>query len=131
MKRIFLIAIILLTIGIGVYAQERANNPTPDALRREAQDFLNQARNTETELESTLEEIKARNRTSTEAFTFDRLKNDILRLEARIHAEEQSIKETHDRGYRVSATRIDQIENLINLHKQRLRELEVLISRLQ
>ena len=62
-------AIILLIIGIGVHAQQRSNNPAPDELRREAQDFLNQARDTEAELESSLANLKFRFNPSHSIFT--------------------------------------------------------------
>ena len=129
MKRILLIAVVLLMVGIAVYAQQGgAEPPTSSQTKQNAQQYLNQAKSNLKEFEDTLADLKDRNGSNKDSYTFNRLKNEIDRIEATISSEEKSVRGSLDRGTKVNSQVIDRIENFINQHREKVDELEAFVS---
>jgi len=119
MKRVFLIASILLLTGIAAYAQQAAGQT-----RQDAQQFLSQSRSKLSEFESSLSTLKERNGSTEGSYTIMRLRTEIERLENVISSEERAITASLDRGNRVSSQVMDRMENSINQYRDRLDDLE-------
>ena len=129
MKRILLVAVVLLVVGTVVSAQQGgAEPPTRSQTKQNAQEYLKQAKDNAQEFEDTLADLKERNGSNKDSYTFNRLKSDIDRIEAMINSEEKSIRGSLDRGTKVNSEVIGRIENFINQHREKVDELEAFVS---
>jgi len=129
MKRILLTALVFLTIGIMAYAQQRASgNSASNQIKQNAQQYLNQAQSNNSEFQATLDDLKDRNGNNRDAYTFNRLKTQIERIEATINAEQKSISSSLDKGSKVNTEVMNRIENFINQHSEKIQELEEFIA---
>ena len=133
MKRILFITAVLLITGTIIYAQQQAQQggstiPTSNQTKQNAQQYLDQAKSNNSEFLSMLDDLKARNGSNKDSYTFNRLKSEIERIEATITSEEKSIKASLDRGTKVNTEVMDRIENFINQHSAKLQELEEFVS---
>ena len=124
MKRILLAVVILLAAGIFAYAQQPTSNQTKQA----AQQFLTESRANESQFETTLNDLIARNRNNLDAITFNQLKAEIDRLSALIDSEETRAGHSLDRGARVSSELMNRIQRLLDQHKSKTAELESFIA---
>ena len=129
MKRILLIAIVFLMAGIAVSAQQGgAEPPTSSQTKQNAQQFLNQVKTNHKDYEDTLADLKARNGSNKDAYTFNRLKGEIERIEATINSEQKAIRSSLDRGTKVNTEVMGRIENFINQHREKMDELDSFVS---
>ena len=129
MKRILLVAVVLLMVGTVVSAQQGgAEPPTSSQTKQSAQQFLNQVKTNHKEYEDTLEDLKARNGSNKDAYTFNRLKGEIERIEATINSEQKAIRSSLDRGTKVNTEVMGRIENFIIQHKEKMDELDAFVS---
>lgn len=129
MKRMFFITVFLLSAGFAVFAQQAAAaNPSSSQTKQNAQQYLNQAKSNAQQYESTLQDLKARNLSNKDAYTFNRLKGEIDKLESSIDSEEKSISTILDRGTKVTTEVMDRIERMIGQHKAKVDELDKFIS---
>ena len=129
MKRIFLAVIILLVIGTVAYAQQAGGNlPTSAQTRQSAEQYLSQARSNSSNFEGNLADLRSRNGSNNAASAFARLRAEIDQLEAMINSERTNIETRLDRGTRVSDEVLNRFERLLDQHKIKITELEVLIA---
>ena len=128
MKRIFLASVILLVISIAVFAQqttlESTNRPTSGQTKEEARDYLNQGRSFATQFDASQAELNTRNTSNNDMHTFNRLKDELDRLEAAITQEQNRRAASLDKGLKVEQDSIDSIQALIDQYKAKLAELE-------
>ena len=124
MKRISLIAIMLLVISMAVFAQSAGGPPQTAEVMQNAQQTLSQGRTNSSQFESTLADLKARNTSNLDADTYNRLKNEIEQLEFQINVEQTRIRSRLDRGTKVNLAMFDRVQRLIDQHKAKLTELE-------
>ena len=126
MKRISLIAIILLVACTVVFAQQSGGSslPTSAQTKQSAQQSLTQGRTNSSQFESGLNDLKARNQSNMDLDAYNRLKSEIDQLEAQIITEQTRIGTTLDRGAKVSPALLDRVQRLIDQHKTKLEELE-------
>ena len=116
--------VILLAVGSFAYAQQ----PTANQTKQAAQQYLGEARTSESQYESTLSDLIARNRNNHDAVTFNQLKAEIDRLATLIESEENRVGASLDKGARVSAELMERIQRLLDQHKRKTAELENFIS---
>ena len=129
MKRILLTTVLLLIVGVFMYAQQGGSEPPQSAQTKQtAQQYLSQAKSNSSQFESTLADLKARNTSNKDAYNFNRLRNEIDRLESTINSEQKSMRANLDRGIRVNSDAMNRIENFINQHKAKIAELEYFVS---
>jgi predicted nucleic acid-binding Zn-ribbon protein len=130
MKRVLLITIMLLSIGIMVYAQQADGSslPTSAETKQNAQQVLTQARTNSSEFESILASLRLQNTSNSDADSYRKLKLNIDQLELRIKKEEAQIQGLLDKGQRVSSTMMDEIQRLIDQHKTAMAEMESFVS---
>ena len=130
MKRLLLTAVILLAAASFVNAQQQgaASPPTSNQTIQAARQYLTQARANGAEYEAALNDLIARNRSNLDAITFNRLRNEIDRLESVIASEEAQLGASLDRGNKVSAEAINRIQRMIDQHTLKTQELEDFIS---
>lgn len=129
MKRSFLITVLLLLTSFAVFAQQAATaNPSSSQTKQNAQQYLNQAKSNSQQYESALQDLKARNMSNKDSYTFNRLKSDIDKLETSINTEQKSIGAILDRGTKVTTEVMDRIERMIGQHKAKVNELETFVS---
>ena len=132
MKRILLAAVILLVAGMMVYAQQAAtqgtSRPSSSQIKQTAQQYLTQAKSNSSQFESTLNDLDARNVSNKDAETFNRLKNEIDRLENMINTEQARIGGNLEGGQRLDSELLNRIQRLIDQHKAKLAELEAFIG---
>ena len=129
MKRIFLITVLFVMAATVMYAQQAASDrPTSSQTKQNAKDYLNQAQQNAKGYEETLADLKDRNGSNKDSYTFNRLKGEIDRIEATINSEEKSIRASLDRGTKVTSEVINRIESFINQHKEKVAELEAFVS---
>ncbi|MDR0497361.1 MAG: hypothetical protein LBH42_07090 [Treponema sp.] len=126
MKRIFLIAVILLVIGTAVYAQ--AVNPTSSQTKQSAQQLSTQSKTNSSQFDSALNELRARFTGNNDFETYTKLKYEIERIEKLINAEESRLKGILDGGRRVDSQLLDNIQRLIHQHKTKIAELDAFIA---
>ena len=115
---------VLLAAGAIAYAQS-AGNPT----KQDMQNYLNKAKDNTSQYDSKLQDLKSKNNSGGDIHTFIRLKDEIDRLESRIQTEINNITATHDRGNTVSSQIMDNLERMIDQHKQKVAELDALVAR--
>ena len=129
MKRILLAALILFTVGAIVYAQQQGSNyPSSAETRRDAQQYVSQARANADQYESNLADLRERNSDNSYAFNFFRLRDEIKHLESMITAERNNIEARLDTGTRVSTAVFNRYQRMVDQHKARTTELEELIA---
>jgi len=127
MKRIFVVVILLAT-GIAVFAQQatapRSSRPTSEQTRESAKQYLEQGKTNSSQFDSMQASLNARNVGNDDARNFSQLKAEIERLEASIVAEQNKISTTLEKGLKVSRETLDNVQRLIDKHKEKLTELQ-------
>ena len=127
MKRISLTVVLILAVSIAVFAQQ-ANIPTSAQTKENATQFLNQARSNSQDFDSMLADLKTRNVSNADLYTFNRLKSEIEALETQIKAEEKQIANSLNKKLKLNDASFGKIENLIAQHKAKQDELQSFIS---
>jgi len=124
MKRIFVVVILLAT-SMAVFAQQtRSTRPTSDQTRDNAKQFLDQGKTNATQFDSMQANLNTRNTANDDTRNFNQLRTEIERLEASIVAEQNKISTTLEKGLKVSRETLDNVQRLIDKHKEKLAELE-------
>ena len=124
MKRISLIAVILLVISVAVFAQQAGGPPQTAETMQNAQQTLSQGRTNSSQFESTLNDLLTRNTSNSNADIYNKLKNEIEQLEFQINLEQTRIRARLDKGTKVNPAMFDRVQRLIDQHKAKLAELE-------
>jgi predicted nucleic acid-binding Zn-ribbon protein len=131
MKRTLFVTIMLLTIGMMVYAQQQAGGsslPTTADTKQSAQQVLSQAKTNSSQFETILASLREQNTSNGDADAYRKLKLNIDQLELRIKKEQTQIQALLDKGQKVSPTMIDDIQRLIDQHKAAMTEMENFIA---
>ena len=129
MKRILLATIVLLLAGITVYAQQAGGGlPTSSQTKQTEQQYSSQSKSNSSQFETTFADLNARNVSNKDAETFNRLKNEIDRLEASITAEQTRIGNNLDAGKRMPPELFNRLQRLIERHKAKIAELDAFVS---
>jgi len=128
MKRILMV-VILLTTGIAVFAQQAStqrtsNRPTSEQTKTTAKQLLDQSKSNSSSFDSMQASLNARNTSNDDARRFNQLRGEIERVEATITAEQNKISATLERGVKVSSETLDNVQRLMDKHKELLAELE-------
>jgi len=129
MKRIFMVVILLAT-GIAVFAQQAnttpktTNRPTSQQTRDSAKQYLDQAKASSAKYDTTQSDLNARNVSNDDERHFNQIKAEIERLEAQIVAEQNKISSTLEKGVKVSRETLDNVQRMLDKHKEKLAELE-------
>jgi len=123
MKRIFVVVILLAT-SMAVFAQAKSTRPTSEQTRDNAKQFLDQGKTNATQFDSMQANLNARNTANDDTRNFNQLKTEIERLEASIVAEQNKISATLEKGLKVSRETLDNVQRLLDKHKDKLAELE-------
>ena len=126
MKRISLIAIILLVVSMAVFAQ--SGPPQSAETRQNAQQTLSQGRTTSSQFETVMADLQARNTSNSDANTYNRIKSELEQLESQINSREATIRSRLDGGLKVNPAIFDHLQGLIDQHKAKLTELESFTS---
>jgi uncharacterized FlgJ-related protein len=126
MKRTLLVTIMLLFVGLMVYAQQAGGSSQPSSaqIKQTAQQTLSQAKSTSSQFEATLDSLKAQNTSNNDAATYQRLKDHLDQLEARIKKEQAQMQAKLDQGLKVSSTIETQIQRLIDEYNVAVADLE-------
>ncbi|MDR2575033.1 MAG: hypothetical protein LBC52_01165 [Treponema sp.] len=130
MKRIFTV-VILFTAGITVFAQQAnrvSNQPTPEQTRENMKQYVEQGKSKASQLSEVQADLNARNVSNEDERRFKLLKAEIEKLEASIRLEHFNISNTQDKGIKVSRETLDNVQRMIDKHKEKLAELEVFTS---
>jgi hypothetical protein len=127
MKRILLAVALVLAVSIAVFAQE-TNIPTSAQTKENATQYLNQAKSNSQDFDSILADLRARNVSNADLYTFNRLKGEIEALEAQIKAEERQIANSLNKKLKLNDASFGKMENLIAQHKAKQDELQEFIS---
>ncbi|MCL2092635.1 MAG: hypothetical protein FWH12_00425 [Treponema sp.] len=125
MKRIFLVTLILLLTSTALFAQM---GQTSAQVRQNAQSYATQARANANQFEQVLNDLRARNVANADAAIFNRMRNEINRLESQIETEEHRITATLDRGNLVNPEVLERVARLISQHRNKVTELENFIA---
>jgi uncharacterized protein HemX len=132
MKRI-LVVVILLSTGIAVFAQQtttqRTSRPTSEQTKDSAKQYLEQGKTNASQFDSMQASLNSRNIGNDDARSFNQLKAEIEKLEASIVAEQNKISTTLEKGIKVSRETLDNVQRLIDKHKEKLAELEAFSAR--
>jgi peptidoglycan hydrolase CwlO-like protein len=131
MKRIFVV-VILLTTSIAVFAQQtttRTSRPTSEQTKDSAKQYLEQSKTNSSQFDSMQASLNTRNVGNDDARSFNQLKAEIEKLEASIVAEQNKISATLEKGVKVSRETLDNVQRLIDKHKEKLAELETFSAR--
>jgi len=130
MKRILLVTIMLLFVGMIVFAQQAGGSslPTSTQTKQTAQQTLNEAKTNSTQFESTLGALRTQNTSNNDADAYRRLKGQIDQLDARITREQARIQAALDQGQKIATSTLDEIQKLIDQHKSAMAEMERFIS---
>jgi len=127
MKRIFVV-VILLSTSIAVFAQQtttaRTTRPTSAQTKESAKQYLEQGKTNASQFDSMQASLNARNIGNDDARSYNQLKAEIEKLEASIIAEQNKISSTLEKGVKVSRETLDNVQRLIDKHKEKLSELE-------
>ena len=127
MKRIFVV-VVLLTTSIAVFAQAKSTRPSSEQTRDSAKQYLEQGKTNASQFDSMQSSLNARNTGNDDARNFNQLKTEIERLEAQIVSEQNKISATLEKGLKVSRETLDNVQRLIDRHKDKLAELEKFAS---
>ncbi|MDR2923731.1 MAG: hypothetical protein LBU85_10390 [Treponema sp.] len=133
MKRI-LVVVVLLTTSIAVFAQQAntqraSGRPTTDQTKENARQYLEQGKSNSSQFDTMQSNLNARNAGNDAARNFNQLKAEIERLEASIVSEQNKISATLEKGLKVSRETLDNVQRLIDKHKEKLAELESFSSK--
>ena len=130
MKRTLLVTIMLLFVGIIVFAQQAGGSslPTSTQTKQSAQQVLNDAKTNSTQFESTLSALRTQNLSNNDADTYRKLKAQIEQLEARITREQARIQAALDQGQKIAGSTLDEIQKLIDQYKSAMADMERFIS---
>jgi len=132
MKRIFVVVILLAT-SIAVFAQQtttpRTSRPTSDQTKESAKQYLEVGKTNASQFDSMQASLNSRNVGNDDARNFNQLKTEIEKLEATIVAEQNKISATLEKGIKVSRDTLDNVQRLIDKHKEKLAELEAFSAR--
>jgi uncharacterized protein HemX len=132
MKRIFMVVILLAT-GIAVFAQQSnsrtTNRPSSDQTRQNARQYLEQARNASQKYDAAQSDLNARNVGNDDERRFNQIKAELERLEAAIVAEQNKISNTLEKGIKVSPEVLENVQKMLEKHKQKVEELEAFSSK--
>ena len=126
MKKILFAVVVLLVAGAVVFAQQRP--PSSVQTRQEAQQLLTQTRANSNEFQTSLNDLRVRNTSNSDAGAYQRLRTEIQQLESMITAERSSIENRLDRGVNVSAEVLSRFDRMLNQHRAKLTELENFIA---
>jgi len=131
MKRTLLVTIMLLFAGILVYAQQAgaSSQPTSAQTKQNAQQSVTEAKTNSSQFESTLADIKTKITSNSDAATYKRLKTQIDQLEAKIKNAQAQVQAEIDQGRTVSAKLVDDIQKLIDQHKEAIAEMEAFLAK--
>jgi TolA-binding protein len=132
MKRIFVVVILFAT-SIAVFAQQANNQrassrPTSEQTKESARQYLEQSKSNASQFDSMQTALNARNVSNDDTRNFNQLKAEIEKLEASIVAEQNKISATLEKGLKVSRETLDNVQRLIDKHKEKLAELETFSS---
>jgi type II secretory pathway pseudopilin PulG len=130
MKRIFMVVILLAT-GIAVFAQQNSrttNRPSSDQTKQNAKQYLEQAKSASQKYDAAQSDLQARNVGNDDERHFNQLRAEIERLEAAIVAEQNKISNTLERGIKVGPEVLDNVQKMLEKHKQKVAELEAFSS---
>jgi len=130
MKRTLLVTIMLLFAGILVYAQQAGASslPTSAQTKQSAQQSVTEAKTNSSQFESTLNDIKTRITSNSDAAKYKRLKLQIDQLEAKINNAQGQVQAEINQGRNVSPTMVEQIQQLIDQHKAAIAEMETFLA---
>jgi len=130
MKRTLLVTIMLLFVGIIVFAQQAGGSslPTSTQTKQSAQQVLNDAKTNSTQFESTLSALRTQNLSNNELDTYKKLKAQIEQLEARITREQARVQAALDQGQKIAGSTLDEIQKLIDQYKSAMADMERFIS---
>jgi len=130
MKRIFVVVILFAT-SIAVFAQQAnrtSSRPTSEQTKENAKQYLEQGKSNASQFDSVQASLNARNVGNDDERNFNQLKAEIERLEASIVAEQNKISATLEKGIKVSRETLDNVQRLIDKHKDKLTELQTFSS---
>jgi len=130
MKRTLLVTIMLLFVGIIVFAQQAGGSslPTSTQTKQSAQQTLSEAKTNSSQFETTLNALRTQNTSNNDADAYRRLKAQIEQLEARITREQARIQAALDQGQKIAGSTLDEIQRLIDQHKSAMAEMERFVS---
>jgi len=133
MKRIFMVVILLAT-GIAVFAQQAntqgtTSRPTSQQTKDSAKQYLEQAKSSASKYNTVQSDLNSRNVSNDDERHFNQLKAEIERLEAAIVAEQNKISSTLERGVKVSRETLDNVQRMLDKHKEKVDELEAFSSK--
>ena len=132
MKRIFVVVILFAT-SIAVFAQQantqRSSRPTSEQTKDAAKQYLQQGQAQASQFDTVQASLNARNVGNDDARNFNQLKAEIERLEASIVAEQNKISATLEKGIKVSRETLDNVQRLLDKHKEKLAELQAFSSK--
>jgi hypothetical protein len=127
MKRIFAV-VILFAANITVFAQQTnrvSSYPTPEQTRENMRQYLEQGKSKASQFDSIQSDLKARNTGNEDERRFRQLRAEIEKLEGAIKVEQYKISTTLEKGVKVSAETLDNVQRMVDRHKEKLVELEV------
>jgi TolA-binding protein len=132
MKRIFVVVILFAT-SIAVFAQQSntqraSSRPTSEQTKENARQYLDEGKSRATQFDSMQANLNTRNVSNDDTRNFNQLKAEIEKLEAQIVAEQNKISATLEKGLKVSRETLDNVQRLIDKHKEKLAELETFSS---
>jgi hypothetical protein len=133
MKRIFMVVILLAT-GIAVFAQQAntqrtTNRPTSQQTKDSAKQYLEQVKSSATKYDTVQTDLNTRNVSNDDERHYNQLKAEIERLEAAIVAEQNKISTTLEKGVKVSRETLDNVQRMLDKHKEKVAELETFTSK--
>jgi len=130
MKRTLLVTIMLLFVGIIVFAQQAGGSslPTSNQTKQSAQQTLNDAKTNSTQFESVLGNLRIQNVSNNDADTYKKLKAQIEQLEARITREQARVQAALDQGQKIAGSTLDEIQKLIDQYKSAMADMERFIG---
>ena len=137
MKRILLVTIMLLFAGLMVYAQQAGGaqpagdsaQPTSAQTKQNAQQTLSQSKSNSSEFESTLASLKTQNTSNDDAAAYKRLKAHVEHLESEIKAEQARMQVIVDQGQKISPGTLEEMQKLIDQHKEAMSEIEAFVAK--
>jgi len=130
MKRIFVV-VILFTVSIAVFAQQTnriSDRPASDQIKEDMKEYLEQGKSRASQLDSKQDELKTRNAGIDDERHFNQLKAEIEKLEVSILTEQYKISTAIEKGSKVSRDTFDNVQRMLNKHKDKLVELEIFTS---
>jgi predicted metal-dependent hydrolase len=123
--------VILFAAGITVFAQQTnrtSSRPTPEQTRENMKQYLEQSKEKASRFDSTQDELKARNTGNDDERRFSKLKTEIEGLETSIRVEHYRISAALEKGATVSRETLDNVQRMLDRHKEKLSELEFFSS---